>query len=62
MKSTYLRMLVVGLLAGPTAANAGMIWGTNGHEYEVITSEGITWTSANAAAQSSGWIGDHRII
>lgn len=27
----------------------------NGHEYEVILSEGIFWSNADAAAQSSGW-------
>lgn len=51
----HLGLLAAGLLAGPMAAHAGTIWGTNGHEYEVVTSEGVTWTSANAAAQSSGW-------
>jgi hypothetical protein len=55
MKTRILGLIAVGLLAGPMVVHAGMIWGTNGHEYAVVTAEGITWTSASAAAQSSGW-------
>ena len=53
--SKFLGLLAVVLLAGPIAAHAGTIWSANGHEYEVVTSEGITWTSASTAAQASGW-------
>lgn len=55
MQKWILGVLVGGLLAAPNAADAGTIWGVNGHEYEVVVSEGITWTAASAAAQSSGW-------
>jgi hypothetical protein len=37
------------------AADAGTIWVGNGHEYEVVTAEGVTWTAASATAQASGW-------
>lgn len=38
-------------------ASAGVIWAGNGHEYEVVFAEGITWTDARAAAlaRGSGW-------
>jgi hypothetical protein len=39
----------------PFVAQAGVIWAGNGHEYELVNAEGITWTDARAAAQSSGW-------
>ena len=41
----------------PRAAQAGVIWGSNGHEYDIITAEGITWTSARATAlaMGTGW-------
>lgn len=55
MGTKILGLMAAGLLLGATAANAGTIWATNGHEYEVVTAENITWTAANAAAQSSGW-------
>jgi hypothetical protein len=35
-------------------AQAGTIWSVNGHEYEVINAEGISWTDARAAAQALG--------
>ena len=54
MKKTILRLLAACLLAGPVAAQAGTIW-INGHEYEVVTSEGITWTAAKSAAEADGW-------
>lgn len=44
-------------LMAPTAT-AGVIWGVNGHEYEVVPSEGVSWTNARAAAQAlpgGGW-------
>ena len=55
MKPKILGLLAMGLLAGPMAAQAGSIWSVNGHEYEVITAEGITWTAANAALHGTGW-------
>ena len=38
-------------------AQAGTVWASNGHEYEVITAEGITWNNARTAAQGlgAGW-------
>jgi len=54
MKKAILRLLATCLLAGPVAAQAGTIW-INGHEYEVVTSEGITWTAARTAAEAAGW-------
>lgn len=41
-----------------STAGAGVIWGVNGHEYEVVFSEGVSWTNARTAAQSlpgGGW-------
>lgn len=55
-----LRHCVAALAAAtlvPTAT-AGVIWGVNGHEYEVVFSEGVSWTNARAAAQAlpgGGW-------
>jgi len=39
------------------SANAGAIWATNGHEYEVVFSHRIAWDTARSAAQGlgSGW-------
>jgi hypothetical protein len=39
----------------PVIAQAGVIWAVNGHEYELVNAEGITWTDARAAAQAGGW-------
>lgn len=38
-------------------AQAGVIWGDNNHEYQVVAAEGTTWVSAQAAvsAMGSGW-------
>jgi hypothetical protein len=41
----------------PTA-DAGVVWGVNGHEYEVVTLNTVSWTNARAAAQAlpgGGW-------
>jgi len=40
-----------------TSANASVIWPSNGHEYEIIFAEGITWTNARSSAQAlgTGW-------
>jgi len=48
-------VLALGLLS--QSADAGVVWATNGHEYEVIASEGVTWTNARTAAQAlgAGW-------
>lgn len=51
-KSAFLTLLLS--LSCLTNANASVIWGVNGHEYEVVRSEGITWEAARAAAQSLG--------
>ena len=44
-------------LGAHTAQAAPMTWSVNGHEYEVIAAEGITWTAAQAAtaALGGGW-------
>jgi hypothetical protein len=55
MKKQLLKLLAAGLIALPAAAHAGTIWSVNGHEYEVVTFEGVTWTAANAAANAAGW-------
>jgi hypothetical protein len=43
-------------LAAP-ASQAGVIWASNGHEYEVVNSEGVKWTDAASAvaALGGGW-------
>ena len=43
--------LAVGALTTP-AVQAGVVFG--GHEYDIVTAEGITWTDANAAAAAMG--------
>lgn len=49
-------LLVAGLAAGVHQAHAApTTWVGNGHEYEVITLEGVTWSDANTAATGSGW-------
>jgi len=37
----------------PQLAQAGPI--LNGHEYQLVNAEGISWTGANTAATSAGW-------
>lgn len=53
------RQVTAGLVLGAAAqlAQAGVVWSVNGHEYDLVNSEGITWTDANAAAQAlgNGW-------
>ncbi len=39
----------------PQLAQAGVVWAANGHEYELVNSEGVTWVNANAAATRAGW-------
>lgn len=39
----------------PQLAQAGVIWAANGHEYELVNSEGISWVNANAEATRAGW-------
>lgn len=55
-RRTAAAALVLALAAG-TAAAAPTTWFANGHEYDVVTSEGITWTDANAqtTALGGGW-------
>lgn len=46
------------LISGGSLANAApVVWAGNGHEYDVITAEDITWTAAQAATalMGSGW-------
>ena len=49
--------VVLGSFFLAQAAQASAIWAGNGHEYGVITSEGITWTAAQGATLGlgSGW-------
>lgn len=53
------KQVTAGLVLGAAAqlAQAGVVWSVNGHEYDLVDSEGITWTDANAAAQllGNGW-------
>ena len=42
------------LFAAAAASHASVVWGGNGHEYDVITAEDISWTAANAAASGMG--------
>lgn len=51
----WMGAIALGLAA--QGAQAGVIWAANGHEYDVISAEGITWTAAQAAtaALGSGW-------
>lgn len=60
MKNMNKTIIAIALALGafaPHAAQAGLIWGSNGHEYEIITAEGITWTDARTAAlaMGTGW-------
>lgn len=47
--------LVLALAA--QVSQAGVIWGANGHEYEVVNAEGVKWTDAASAvaALGGGW-------
>lgn len=49
--------LAAGVLGIASQGAQAAIWAGNGHEYQVVASEGITWTSAQAltAAMGSGW-------
>lgn len=55
MRKHLLQMLAVSMFAFPAIGHAGVVWSVNGHEYDVVTAEGITWTAANAAANAAGW-------
>jgi Lectin C-type domain/PEP-CTERM motif len=55
MRKQLLQVLAVSMFALPAIGHAGVVWSVNGHEYEVITAEGITWTAASAAANATGW-------
>lgn len=50
-----------GLLAAAAAlaggAHAGVVWSANGHEYELVLAQDITWTAARSAATAlgAGW-------
>lgn len=52
MKTTYLAVLVTAMITG--GAHAATF---NGHEYQVVLSEGVTWEAARSAAQGlgAGW-------
>ena len=50
-------VLVGSLGSTSTAVAAPMIYGANGHAYEVIIADAITWNDANAAATSSIFMG-----
>jgi hypothetical protein len=58
MASSFGRTVVAILLVCVChGANAGAIWSANGHEYEIASSNLITWDAARSAAQAlgSGW-------
>jgi hypothetical protein len=56
MKHLYRIAAVLIAASGvPQLAQASIIWGANGHEYDLVNAEGTTWTNANAAANSAGW-------
>jgi len=44
-------------LSRSSATHASVIWGVNGHEYDLVGASGITWESARSAAQGlgAGW-------
>ena len=48
---------VASCLVSSTNASAASVWTDNGHAYEVVYAEGITWTDARNAAQNlgAGW-------
>lgn len=48
-----LAMAGIGMFAAVSTAHAASIY--NGHEYDVVFAEGITWTAARTAAQGGGW-------
>lgn len=51
------RVIVLALVAVGTVsplAQASVVWGTNGHEYGIVVSEGISWTAADSAATALG--------
>lgn len=56
MKSALLSACAAAALLS-TAQAAPVTWGVNGHQYEVVAVEGISWTAANAAATAlgAGW-------
>ena len=55
MKTLYkAAALVIAAFGVPQLGNAGIIWETNGHEYELVSLEGSTWTGAYASL-SEGW-------
>lgn len=58
MKSIQRALIAAGLgILLQSAHAAPVTWAANGHEYEAIYSEGITWTAASAAtaALGGGW-------
>ncbi len=58
MFKRVLALMAVAWAAQASAAHAApVLWGVNGHAYDVIAAEGITWTEARSAAQAlgAGW-------
>jgi hypothetical protein len=59
MRKQVLCLLMLGgfagmLLGGPAQSEASVVqWSENGHYYDFVRAPGITWTDANAAAQSA---------
>ena len=45
---------LIAFLGVPQLGHAGIIWDLNGHEYELVNAEGVSWTGANALA-TDGW-------
>jgi hypothetical protein len=50
-------LAVLAVCVGAQNASAAVVWAGNGHEYEVVRSEGINWSVAQAESNAlgSGW-------
>jgi len=57
MRFLLVRALVVVSGIAPVALAAPMEYFANGHAYEIIVADGITWQDANAAAKASSYMG-----
>ena len=57
MKKKPLIMLSAMSLLVASSAHASMIWGVNGHEYDIVpaATAPISWSAANAAVPAGGW-------
>ena len=46
---------LIAALGIPQLGHAGIIWDLNGHEYELVNAEGMSWTAADALVSADGW-------